>query len=422
MQQQDKNMNYPLKIFSICNEVITQLGNHRIYTHPLIKKHKLEIYEATSQFPSKVSITDRIQAIASGDTCRCKQCGKIHGVYAKSFCSMLCYTAFRQENAPTPEEYSLKKTIERGEKLFADKIENQDYLICQICGAKSGDLGSHVHMHDITPKEYKKKFNIQYLKPLKNRDNRRGDKNPAFNHGGKYSPWSKNFVHGYDEDRHIQSKANHSAYMNDPDNRSKFQFFYEYWLDFANGDEVLASELYTKHQTKNLDFFIEKYGEDEGTSRHAAKTEKWLDTLANKSNEEMAQINSSKVRKSGSFSSKEERELLSIIQEYDNETIDQLCLWYLDEQMTRRFFLYDISLNKKIIEYNGDFWHANPKMYDHTFVNPYTHKTQAETHLRDKIKNQVAIDHGYEVLTVWETEYKLNKQKVITECIHFLKQ
>lgn len=40
----------------------------------------------------------------------------------------------------------------------------------------------------------------------------------------------------------------------------------------------------------------------------------------------------------------------------------------------------------------------------------------------DKEKIKCARSKGYDVFIVWESDFKTNKQKVINECLNFLKQ
>ena len=40
----------------------------------------------------------------------------------------------------------------------------------------------------------------------------------------------------------------------------------------------------------------------------------------------------------------------------------------------------------------------------------------------DNIKIQYAESQGYEVLVVWESDFKINKEDVIKKCIQFLTQ
>jgi len=76
---------------------------------------------------------------------------------------------------------------------------------------------------------------------------------------------------------------------------------------------------------------------------------------------------------------------------------------------------------KKIIEFNGDFWHANPDIYKETDINPYSKETAKEIWVRDneRIEN---IQKNYNgVLIIWESEYKKNPSLVLDNCINFLK-
>lgn len=88
-------------------------------------------------------------------------------------------------------------------------------------------------------------------------------------------------------------------------------------------------------------------------------------------------------------------------------------------------WLYDFAdlKNKKIIEYNGDNYHANPKKYlseDHP--HPFRKKiTAQEIWDKDRLKIKAANEKGFDVLTIWDSEYRWgNKQKVIGRCLDFL--
>ena len=394
-------MKYQSEISTICKKILSETNKYTISTHGMSKLQKENIFSATSTFPLKITISKRIRAIGNELNCQCMVCGKIHGDPDKEFCSQKCYSSARKEQALTDEEYAQQNTIRIGEQKFADKKEGQDYLVCAICGAKSGDLGSHVHMHGITPKEYKQKYNLTLLKPQRNRDSRKGENNPAFGHGGKYSAWSKNFIHGYDETRHRNAKETHSKFMKSPEGKSTNKFSIEYWLNEANGDKDLAKELYLKFQTKNLEWFINKYGEEEGTRRHAAKTEKWMKSFraCNFSqisqelfNALIAHINCTDVY----FATYDRIDMYK----YKNKEY----ILKVDGTYIRPDFI-DV-LSKKIIEFDGEYWHSPARA------------NQQREELRDKrIRTE-----GYTVLHVKEYDYKKDKQKVINECLNFLKQ
>lgn len=363
---------------------------------------KSSVYEETCTFPASISYSKRIHAIAENAECICKHCGKVHGDITKEYCSNRCYNISRLENAPSKQQVAIEKSIETGNKKFVGKIEGTDYLVCAICGAKTGDLGSHVKMHDITPAEYKIQYNIEFLKPLSYRENRKGDKNPSYNHGGKYSAWSKDFIHGYDQARHSQKNLKQKELR--AKSPEKFKNNIKYWIEKNNGDIDTATAEYKKYQTRNLSYFVEKYGQEEGVKRHTAKTEKWVKSFrkqnfSNISQELFVDIFNNipeELQRSVYFAT----HLREDMESYVNKEY----ILKVENTFIRPDF---ICLEKnKIIEFDGDYWHSSAK------VNP------ARETLRDtRIKNS-----GFSVLHVKEHEYKKDKNKVIQECLKFLTQ
>jgi len=87
---------------------------------------------------------------------------------------------------------------------------------------------------------------------------------------------------------------------------------------------------------------------------------------------------------------------------------------------SKRHYRYDFRYQNKIIEFHGDFWHAHPLLYAEDFVNPTTKKTAFETWTSDYHKNQYAIDNGYSLLVVWESDFNANRQEVVDRCTNFL--
>ena len=76
----------------------------------------------------------------------------------------------------------------------------------------------------------------------------------------------------------------------------------------------------------------------------------------------------------------------------------------------------------KIIEFQGDLYHANPKIYtNETYINPYDHNKTAEIIWKyDLNKKMIAEKYGFEVYYVWESDYKNNKEISINKCKQFL--
>jgi hypothetical protein len=84
------------------------------------------------------------------------------------------------------------------------------------------------------------------------------------------------------------------------------------------------------------------------------------------------------------------------------------------------FYLYDFTTRNKIIEFNGDFWHCNPDIYNEGYINPVTKLSREETHAKDKEKVRVAIEKGFKCLTIWENNYRKDKDEVLKKVKAFL--
>lgn len=86
------------------------------------------------------------------------------------------------------------------------------------------------------------------------------------------------------------------------------------------------------------------------------------------------------------------------------------------------FFDLTIPSSRKIIEFNGDYWHANPQKYhSNETISLKGGRTAKEIWEADAKKIALAESCGYQVKVVWESDYKRNPQKIIEECLEWLK-
>jgi hypothetical protein len=84
--------------------------------------------------------------------------------------------------------------------------------------------------------------------------------------------------------------------------------------------------------------------------------------------------------------------------------------------------IFDFRSGNKLIEFNGDYWHAKPSKYSPDALIGRTRKRKAsEIWDTDARKIAFAEAKGYQVKVVWESDYKRNPEKVIKECLEWLK-
>ena len=87
-------------------------------------------------------------------------------------------------------------------------------------------------------------------------------------------------------------------------------------------------------------------------------------------------------------------------------------------------FRPDYFLNGKIIEFNGDFWHANPKIYnenDQLSMFGHEHNIAKNIWKRDAERIERFKLCGFKVHIVWESDYASDPEHVLEECVKFLK-
>jgi hypothetical protein len=233
----------------------------------------------------------------------------------------------------------------------------------------------------------------------------KGEKNPAYQHDGRLSSWSKKSEFYSEESI---KKAN--------ENRS-YNTRIDYYINKGFGLCQALASLKERQAVGRLDKFIERHGKEEGLLKWQERQEKWQQTLNSKSIEERARINAAKIGR-GYTVSKAEKELFHCF----SKLFDVKKNLTLDYNDGKNYYVYDFYLGNKIVEYNGDFWHANPEIYTEDFVNPISKLSYKQIHEKELNKETVAKLHGYEFLRVWELDYKRNKEKVIQECIIFLTQ
>lgn len=271
-----------------------------------------------------------------------------------------------------------KKTLEK----------TPDAVTCKLCGLVSINLTTHLsRIHNLKKEEYIKQYDSpamseSYQKSLSLKI--AGKNNPGYQHGGKLSSWSKKSVH-YSDESVEKAKENR---------KGKRSSDFEYWLNKCNGDEAEAKKLYKERQTTNgLDFYIKKYGEDSGPEKFKARIKQWQENYTKSNFSKVSQKLFWKLEDdyfgNTFFAEKGEK--------INNEFILELKISYCKPD-------YICLDSKKVIEFDGDYWHS-----------------RQENITRDKQRDNYIIEAGYEILHVKEFDFNLNPEKVIKECLLFLK-
>lgn len=167
----------------------------------------------------------------------------------------------------------------------------------------------------------------------------------------------------------------------------------------------------------SLDWFKKKYGEDVGLKKYTDRCANIKKTTHFKTYNLTNERNVSKIS----------NQLFDTLYKDANLGLTNNRVYYhkLNHEhacSTNTNFDFVVLDKKKIIEFNGDKFHANPLMYspDDT-PNPFIPELKAsQIWMSDKIKTQSVIEKGFDVLIIWESEFKNNRERTINKCKEFL--
>ena len=66
-------------------------------------------------------------------------------------------------------------------------------------------------------------------------------------------------------------------------------------------------------------------------------------------------------------------------------------------------------LNNTIYEFNGDYWHGNPKIFNSKDLNKNNKTTFGSLYKKTILKEKAFIDAGYKVVSIWEADWDAMK-------------
>jgi hypothetical protein len=88
-------------------------------------------------------------------------------------------------------------------------------------------------------------------------------------------------------------------------------------------------------------------------------------------------------------------------------------------------FIVDVVDNNKIIEFYGDYWHANPTKYKTESIISFGRgesKTAQEIWDKDHNRLEILKKEGYDVLIIWEHEWRTEKLNCVEKIKKYYEQ
>ena len=207
----------------------------------------------------------------------------------------------------------------------------------------------------------------------------------------------------------IASKNKHSYFT--PQNK-------EYWTNKGYEESEALKMVSEIQSTFSLEKCVEKYGYLNGEKIWRERQEKWQETLHKNGNFHVG------------FSLVSQELFDNILKNYPQDKKDYVFYGSKNREYSlwcdakKHAYVYDFTdLDKrKIIEFNGDIYHANPEIYEENdHPNPFKKNvTSKEIWAIDEYKKELAQKNGFDVLFIWEKDYRINPDKCLDECLRFL--
>lgn len=178
----------------------------------------------------------------------------------------------------------------------------------------------------------------------------------------------------------------------------------EYFVDkFGIEDGTIKYKTINKSKGLTSENFIKKYGEQLGLEKYEAYVNNSSLTYYSKISQELFKsleilLNKNKINTSKIYYAEKNNEFGKM---YKN---------------TYKKFDYVDTLHKVAIEFNGDDWHANPKKYhpnEKIKVKGKVSRIAKDIWNADEEKLNILRDLGYNIITVWESDYNNNKEDII---------
>ena len=307
--------------------------------------------------------------------------------------------------------------------MKSKKIVNEDGMVsCIICGLKANCLTSHItRMHDMSIEEYKTQYNspIRSEKYLKEQSSRiSGDKNPAYQHGGKFSALSDKFIYASTTDKSAVAAKISKANKENGNTTSTMA----YWLKLGYTQDQATIKLSERQTTFSLDICITKHGLVEGTRKWNERQKKWQKSINSKPIEEIERINRAKMCNGRGYSKISQLLFVkiyeSVKEKYSNpyfatckdgvvvdiESDNHYEWFHIASNGIKLFFDFYIHETKSIIEFDGDYWHGEKR----------------GNKKRDADRDAILIKEGFRILHIRERDYKADPIKIVKDCVEFL--
>lgn len=294
-----------------------------------------------------------------------------------------------------------QKYLEKRKKAYAKKREdghvypkyNLDYFI----NLHGEEKGTYIYNEKIKKQKYKvskQRYIDEYGEELGNEICRKVKDNTSLS----------SFIKRYGKEEGLARYSKYLEVQQETYEQKAKRLYPDSW-------EEKLQEYKNNRINFDINTWIRKYGEKEGRK-------KYHDTIVKGAKPKRQSVSKISIELFDSI-----KKVLPDLENYGKKEKVIRCTPDEVKKYARYYIKADCEYNKKIIEFNGDSFHANPNLFEETEKpHPYLPElTSKDIWKMDQDKYEIFTSHGYVVLYVWQSEYQSDKARTLIKCVNFLK-
>lgn len=308
-------------------------------------------------------------------------------------------------------------------------------MLCKICNKEYENLGRHVSVHykNVKTKSkkmlyfhdvYKREYNIthEYLESKKSANQISKEITQLFNPFPVQKSDILNFLEYMKVKKRTTSEAGKVYYKeNDVWNKGLTRYDHSSIKKYADSRIGKNNPIYSLTEKEReekiyywkfkssdeLDIIRDKIsktlkeGYRSGRIEHISKSnpEKYLEIHKKMLTGYLDALSSGAIKRQ-SYASSYEKRIANILELLDIKFVQQKSC---NKKYRYDFFLEDLAL---YIEFNGDYWHANPQQFNENYYHPHKKILAREIWEYDNAKRVNVTNSGYNFITIWESDIK----------------
>lgn len=308
-------------------------------------------------------------------------------------------------------------------------------MICKVCDKEYKNLGRHVSVHYKHIKQknkkmfyfhdyYKDEYNIidEYLYNKKSALNIANDINENF---GCF-PVQKNdvltFLKNKGVNRRTTSEAGKEYFKKNPVwNKGLTKYDHDSIMQYAKSREGKNNPIYSltlEERQEKIYYWLFKNEDElkEIRSRISKTLKKGYKSgrvkHISKTNPKKYQEIHSKMLKGYRFALQngmiKRQSYVSSYEKRIANALESLNIRFVQQKSCNKKYRYDFFIEslRLYIEFNGDYWHANPQQYTENFYHPHKKILARDIWEYDRCKCVNVVNSGYNFIIIWENEVK----------------